>query len=286
MSFETVSLQQLVGQKADLEAEIGDLSALSTSDKSSIVAAVNELFTSAGNGKVAIAAAVTGKGVPTSESDTFAQMAENIGEIETGITPTGTKVISANGTYDVTQYASANVNVSAEAPTLITKSITANGTYNASSDSADGYSSVSVNVPTGSTNSRCFKMEISSDLKDSQWHYFNSADADIAAHKDDQTFVVTVMNITDFDTAKERTIGVTATNHKTNSFSSNVSFGMLLKANSSGVTGYGGTAKAVTTTSPASGGSQIHVDADGKIGIYGSVYVPWVAGSYVAICGW
>lgn len=34
-------------------------------------------------------------------------------------------------------------------PTLITKSITANGTYNASSDSADGYSSVSVNVEQG-----------------------------------------------------------------------------------------------------------------------------------------
>lgn len=31
-------------------------------------------------------------------------------------------------------------------PTLITKSISANGTYNASSDSADGYSSVTVNV--------------------------------------------------------------------------------------------------------------------------------------------
>lgn len=31
--------------------------------------------------------------------------------------------------------------------TLITKNITANGTYNASSDNADGYSSVSVNVP-------------------------------------------------------------------------------------------------------------------------------------------
>lgn len=32
------------------------------------------------------------------------------------------------------------------APTLITKSITANGTYNAEDDSADGYSSVTVNV--------------------------------------------------------------------------------------------------------------------------------------------
>ncbi len=33
--------------------------------------------------------------------------------------------------------------------TIIPKSITANGTYNASSDNADGYSSVTVNVPTG-----------------------------------------------------------------------------------------------------------------------------------------
>lgn len=33
--------------------------------------------------------------------------------------------------------------------TLIAKSITANGTYNATDDSADGYSQVTVNVPTG-----------------------------------------------------------------------------------------------------------------------------------------
>lgn len=34
---------------------------------------------------------------------------------------------------------------------LIAKSVTANGTYNASSDNADGYSSVTVNVPSGSS---------------------------------------------------------------------------------------------------------------------------------------
>lgn len=36
-------------------------------------------------------------------------------------------------------------------PTLITKEIITNGTYTASNDSADGYSSVTVNVPTGIT---------------------------------------------------------------------------------------------------------------------------------------
>lgn len=35
--------------------------------------------------------------------------------------------------------------------TIIPKSVTANGTYNASSDNADGYSSVTVNVPSGGT---------------------------------------------------------------------------------------------------------------------------------------
>lgn len=38
------------------------------------------------------------------------------------------------------------------APTLISKSIIANGTYNASSDNADGYSSVTVNVPGADSN--------------------------------------------------------------------------------------------------------------------------------------
>lgn len=59
----------------------------------------------------------------------------------------GTKSITQNGTgIDVTNYASVDVTVPSSTPTLITKTITANGTYNASSDSADGYSSVTVNV--------------------------------------------------------------------------------------------------------------------------------------------
>ena len=37
-------------------------------------------------------------------------------------------------------------------PVLITKTITQNGTYNASSDSADGYSEVTVNVSGGGLN--------------------------------------------------------------------------------------------------------------------------------------
>lgn len=62
----------------------------------------------------------------------------------------GTKSITSNGTgIDVVGYAAVDVAVPTGSATLITKNITANGTYNASSDNADGYSSVTVNVSGG-----------------------------------------------------------------------------------------------------------------------------------------
>ena len=60
--------------------------------------------------------------------------------IAKGVTPSG----------NITTYATAIGNISGGgSSTLITKSITQNGTYNASSDNADGYSSVTVNVSGG-----------------------------------------------------------------------------------------------------------------------------------------
>ena len=55
--------------------------------------------------------------------------------------------ITENGTYDTTKKKSVIVAVEATEAELITKAITANGTYAASADNADGFSSVTVNVP-------------------------------------------------------------------------------------------------------------------------------------------
>ena len=58
------------------------------------------------------------------------------------IIPDGNLEINQNGTYDVNNYSSAEVNVPEKV--LGTKTITSNGTYNAVDDNLDGYSQVSV----------------------------------------------------------------------------------------------------------------------------------------------
>lgn len=282
MSLDRISYRELKEQTSALDDKIGELSELPTDDKSSVVSALTEVFTSAGNGKAAVAAAITGKGVPTSASDTFAQMAENIGEIETGITPTGTKVISANGTYDVTAYAQASVNVSAQSPVLVTKNITANGTYDASGDNADGYSSVTVSVPTGSFNCKAFPLTLSENVSGRQLVINSDGDADIAAHRNDSSFVVGIMALNTTSSGSTRMIFVS--NCSMHSATSGDVYGAYMQSSSQGVST--GNVQNAASSAPASKPGTMSVDAGGVIRAFASSYYPLLAGNYLVICAW
>lgn len=69
---------------AGVQVYVGDKDELLTDDKSTLVAAVNELFTDVSNGKDLIASAITDKGVPASGSDTFPALAGKIEDIPVG----------------------------------------------------------------------------------------------------------------------------------------------------------------------------------------------------------
>lgn len=87
---------------------IGDRTLLQTQEKGDLVAAINELFTSASEGKSAIAAALTGMGMETAASESWAAMAAKIDGFrkvsnDGGITPTGSYATAAyyNTAYGV-----------------------------------------------------------------------------------------------------------------------------------------------------------------------------------------
>ena len=64
-----------------------------------------------GSDLTSIANAIRTKGGTSAQLEFPDEFIEAIDDISTGITPTGTKNINSNGTHDVTQYASANVQV-------------------------------------------------------------------------------------------------------------------------------------------------------------------------------
>lgn len=82
----TVVAQDITTHKADEAAHgIGNKATLKTTDKTTIVGAVNELFIDVDNGKTQIANAIVGKNGTASSSDTFTQLASAISLLGGGV---------------------------------------------------------------------------------------------------------------------------------------------------------------------------------------------------------
>ena len=80
------------------------------------------------NAKASIKTSIENKGVTVGDG-TLDTYASKIDAIETGITPTGTINITENGTYDISDKASANVNVDADVSDYFTDTISKGTAY-------------------------------------------------------------------------------------------------------------------------------------------------------------
>ena len=81
--------------KQAIDSQTGDRSTLNTTAKTTLVAAINELFTSVSDGKTQIATAITDKGVTASGGDTFPTLATKIGQISSEVTGETVRTLTA-----------------------------------------------------------------------------------------------------------------------------------------------------------------------------------------------
>ena len=127
--------------------------------------------------------------------------------VKEGITPSGTKNITSNGTVDITNYESASVNVS---PNVTAKSITENGTYNASSDNVDGYSSVTVAVP---VLSKQWVISLSEDTANNAQLTIAVNDDWLVSHKNDASLTISMVPLSAVTVAARKLVMCVHSNH-------------------------------------------------------------------------
>lgn len=127
---------------------------------------------------------------------TLPQMVTEISSIPAGITPSGSLTILSNGTYDVTDKATAVVS-----------------------------------VPLGSTNCKCVQVTVAEEKTEK--FFMTSADPDIAAHRSDENFYAGIIPLFPYSSGPSIRGGIN-TNHNLIENAGNPVYGFLMRTNSSG----------------------------------------------------
>lgn len=194
-----------------------------------------------------------------------------------GIVPSGSKSITANGVHDVSQYASADVDVPVGVFPSGSLNITENGTY----DVTDKAQAV-VAVPVPAVNAKCFVITIAADQSGKQVILNPEGDSEIGNHRNDATFCIGVIATQSTSAASTRSVFVG--NNLQHTSSGAVAYGYYLRSSSSGLA-YALVAKKPSEAQQSAAGT-LTVDANGVISVFASSSYPIKAGDYIVVCGW